>query len=249
MSLLDGKVAIITGGSSGIGLAIAKRFVAEGAFVFITGRRKAELDQAASDIGRNVIAIAGDIASLEDLDRIYKVIAETGKKLDIVVANAGFAAMVSTSDVTPEHFDKMFDTNARGTFFTVQKALPLLNNGGSIVLIGSGVWEKGFPNYVAYSATKAALRSYVRTWTTELSPRKIRANVISPGLIETPIIDAQMPSKEVADGARAYFTSITPLGRIGSPEEIAAAVLFLASSKSSYIAGINLPVDGGAVAV
>ena len=135
-------------------------------------------------------------------------------------------------------------TNARGTFFTVQKALPLMNDGGSIVLIGSGTWEKGIPNYVAYSATKAALRSYVRTWTSELKDRKIRANVISPGLIETPIIEAQMPSKEVADGARAYFTSITPLGRIGLPEEIAAAALFLASSESSYIAGINLPVDG-----
>ena len=249
MSILSGKVAIITGGSSGIGLATAKRFVAEGAYVFITGRRQSELDKAALEIGKNVTVIPGDIASLEDLDRIYQVIADSRKKLDIVVANAGFAAMVSTADVTPEHFDKMFNINARGTFFTVQKALPLMNDGGSIVLIGSGVWEKGIPNYVAYSATKAALRSYVRTWTTELRDRKIRANVISPGLIETPIIDAQMPSKEVADGARAYFTSITPLGRIGLPEEIAAAALFLASSESSYIAGINLPVDGGAVAV
>ena len=249
MPQLNGKVAIITGGSSGIGLAIAKRFVAEGAYVFITGRRQAELDKAVIEIGHNVAAISGDIAELQDLDHIYQVIEGTKKKLDIVVANAGYAAMVSTVDVTPEHFDKMFDTNARGTFFTVQKALPLMNDGGSIVLIGSGVWEKGIPNYVAYSATKAALRSYVRTWTNELKERKIRANVISPGLIETPIIDAQMPLKEVADNARAYFTSITPLGRIGRPEEIAAAALFLASEESSYVAGINLPVDGGAVAV
>ena len=249
MLQLNGKVAIITGGSSGIGLAIAERFVAEGAYVFITGRRLAELDKAVLKIGKNVTAISGDIAKLEDLDHIYQVIAGTEKKLDIVIANAGYAAMVSTMDVTPEHFDKMFDTNARGTFFTVQKALPLMNDGGSIVLIGSGVREKGISNYVAYSATKAALRSYVRTWTTELKGRKIRANVISPGLIETPIIDAQMPSKEVADGARAYFISITPLGRIGLPEEIAPAALFLASDESSYVAGINLPVDGGAVAV
>ena len=249
MSLLDGKVAIITGGSSGIGLATAKRFVAEGAFVFITGRRQAELDKAVAAIGRNVVAISGDIASLEDLDHIYQVISDSKRKLDIVVASAGFASMVATTDVTPEHYDKMFNTNARGTFFTVQKALPLMNDGGSIVLIGSGTWEKGIPNYVAYSATKAALRSYVRTWTTELTPRKIRANVISPGLIETPIIDAQMPSREVADGARAYFTAMTPLKRIGRPEEIAAAALFLASDESSYIAGINLPVDGGIVAV
>ena len=249
MSALDGKVAIITGGSSGIGLATAKRFAAEGAFVFITGRRQIELDKAVAEIGRNVSGITGDIASLDDLNRIYQVIADSKKKLDIVVANAGFASMVSTMDVTPEHFDKMFDTNARGTFFTVQKALPLMNDGGSIVLIGSGTWEKGIPNYVAYSATKAALRSYVRTWTSELKDRKIRANVISPGLIETPIIASQMPSREVVDGARAYFTSITPLGRIGRPEEIAAAALFLASSESSYIAGVNLPVDGGIVAV
>ena len=249
MSILKGKVAIITGGSSGIGLATAKRFVAEGAFVFITGRRQAELDKAVAEVGGNVTAITGDIANLDDLDRIYKVIAGSKKRLDIVVANAGFAEMVPTVDVTPENFDKMFNTNARGTFFTVQKALPLMNDGGSIVLIGSGTWEKGIPNYVAYSATKAALRSYVRTWTSELKDRKIRANVISPGLIETPIIASQMPSQEVADGARAYFTSITPLGRIGLPEEIAAAALFLASSESSYIAGVNLPVDGGIVAV
>ena len=244
--LLAGIVAGAAGSALGtFGGAKARGFGAE-----LFGRDlPAEFDKAVAAIGGNVTAITGDIANLDDLDHIYKVIAGTKKKLDIVVANAGFAAMVSTVDVTPEHFDKMFNTNARGTFFTVQKALPLMNDGGSIVLIGSGTWEKGIPNYVAYSATKAALRSYVRTWTSELKDRKIRVNVISPGLIETPIIQAQMPSKEVADGARAYFTSITPLGRIGLPEEIAAAALFLASSESSYIAGINLPVDGGAVAV
>ena len=188
MSLLTNKVAIITGGSSGIGLAIAKRFVSEGAYVFITGRRQSELDKAMVAIGSNVTAIIGDIARLEDLDRIYEVVTAAKKKLDIVVANAAFVALVATVDITPEHFDQTFNTNARGTFFTVQKALPLMNDGGSIVLIGSGVWEKGLPNYLTYSATKAALRSYVRTWTTELKARKIRANVISPGMIETPII-------------------------------------------------------------
>ncbi|WP_263381222.1 SDR family NAD(P)-dependent oxidoreductase [Granulicella arctica] len=248
MSLLNGKTAIITGGSSGIGLATAKRFVAEGAFVFITGRRQTELDKAVNEIGKNVSAIAGDISKLEDLDRIYKTVAETKRKLDIVVASAGFVGLASTMEITPEHFDQTFDINARGTFFTIQKALPLMNDGGSIVLIGSGVYVKGFPNYLTYAATKAALRSYVRTWTTELKDRKIRANIVTPGMIETPIIDAQFPEAEGV-GARAYFSSITPLGRLGLPEEVAAAVLFLASSESSYIAGIDLPIDGGITAV
>ncbi len=249
MSSLKGKIAVITGGSSGIGLATAKRFVKEGAYVFITGRRQTELDKALIEIGNNVTAIKGDVSDLGDLDRLYTEVAAKKGKIDILFANAGLVEMVPTSAVTPEHFDKTFDVNARGVFFTVQKALPYLNNGASIVVTGSGTWVKGFPAYGTYAATKAALRSFVRTWTTELKDRGIRANIISPGLIETPIIDGQFNSKEAADGARQYFSSITPLGRLGRPEEIAAAVLFLASDESSYIAGIDLPIDGGITAV
>ena len=249
MSKLEGKVAIITGGSSGIGMATAKRFVAEGAYVFITGRRQEELDKAVAEIGANVTAIQGDVSKLDDLDQIYKTITAKKGKIDIVFANAGFVELAPTPAVTPEHFDKTFDTNARGVYFTVQKALPLMNDGGSIILTGSGAWVKGFPAYSTYSATKAALRSFVRTWTTELKDRKIRANVISPGAVETPIIDGQFLSKEMADGARAMFISMTPLGRLGHPEEIASAALFLASDESSYVAGIDLPVDGGVTAV
>jgi NAD(P)-dependent dehydrogenase (short-subunit alcohol dehydrogenase family) len=249
MPALKNKVAVITGGSSGIGLATAKRFVEEGAYVFITGRRQSELDKAVKEIGRNAIAIQGDISKLDDLERLYKEIAQKKGKIDIVVANAAVVEMVPTQAVTPEHYDKTFDTNARGTYFTVQKALPLLNDGGSIILIGSGVWLKGYPAYGTYAATKAALRSFVRTWTTELKDRKIRANLVSPGAVETPIIDGQFPTKEAADGARQWFRSIIPLGRLGNPEEIASAALFLASDESSYILGNDLVVDGGATAV
>ncbi len=249
MPTLKGKVAIITGGSSGIGLATAKRFVAEGAYVFITGRRRAELDKAAAEIGRNVTAVQGDASNLDDLDRLYRDVAAKKGRIDIVFANAGFVEMAPTPAATPEHFDKTFNINARGVYFTVQKVLPLINDGGSIILTGSSVWVKGFPAYGTYAATKAALRSFVRTWTSELKDRKIRANIISPGAVETPIIDGQFSSQEAADGARAYFSSITPLGRLGRPEEIASAALFLASDESSYIAGIDLPVDGGVTAV
>lgn len=249
MSGLNGKVAVITGGSSGIGLATAKCFVKEGAYVFITGRRQSELDKAVLEIGSNVTAVKGDVSNLGDLDKLYAEVEAKKGKIDILFANAGFVEMVPTIAVTPEHFDKTFNINARGVFFTVQKALPHLNDGASIVITGSGVWVKGFPAYGTYAATKAALRSFVRTWTTELKDRKIRVNILSPGAVETPIIDGQFESKEAADGARQYFSSITPLGRLGLPEEIAAAALFLASDESSYIAGIDLPIDGGITAV
>ncbi|MGB8769598.1 MAG: glucose 1-dehydrogenase [Candidatus Korobacteraceae bacterium] len=249
MSKLQGKVAIITGGSSGIGLATAKRFVAEGAYVFITGRRQAELDKAVAEIGKNATGVQGDVSNLGDLDRLYKTVSAKKGKIDIVFANAGFVELVPTPAVTPEHFDKTFDINARGVYFTVQKALPLMNDGGSIILNSSAAGVIGFPGYSTYSATKAALRSFARTWTMELKDRGIRVNVISPGGVETPIIDGQFPDREMADQFRAQLISLTPLGRLGRPEEVASAALFLASDESSYIAGIDLPVDGGATAV
>jgi len=249
MASLKGKVAVITGGNSGIGLATAKRFVAEGAYVFITGRRKAELDDAAAEIGSNVTAVQGDVSNLEDLDRLYREVKSKKGRIDIIFANAGIAEIVETPAATPEHFDRTFNTNARGAYFTVQKALPLLNDGASIILNGSGAWQKGIPVYGTYSATKAALRSYVRTWTAEFASRGIRANVISPGPVETPIIDKQVPTREAADALREQFKARIPLGRLGRAEEIASAALFLASDESSFITGIDLPVDGGVVAV
>jgi NAD(P)-dependent dehydrogenase (short-subunit alcohol dehydrogenase family) len=249
MATLTGKVAVITGGNSGIGLATAKRFVAEGAFVFITGRRQVELDQAVAEIGSNVVGIRGDVSNLDDIDRLYKEVAASKGKIDIVFANAGVVEPMTTPQVLPEHYDKTFNINARGVYFTVQKALPLLNDGGSIIVNGSGAWQKGIPLYSTYSATKAALRSFVRTWTAEFAGRGIRANMISPGPIETPIIDSQFATKAEADGLRDQFKTMIPMGRIGRAEEIASVALFLASDESSYVSGIDLPVDGGLVSI
>jgi NAD(P)-dependent dehydrogenase (short-subunit alcohol dehydrogenase family) len=249
MLILQNKVAVITGGNSGIGLATAKRFVEEGAYVYITGRRQAELDKAVALIGKNVTAVQGDIAKLEDLDRLYAQVKAEKGGIDVLVANAGIVETFATADVTPEHYDKTFAVNARGTFFTVQKALSLLNPAASVIVIGSVVSTKGMSIYSTYSATKAAVRNFVRTWAAELGPKGIRANVISPGPIETPIIDAQFESKEHADALREQFKKIIPLGRMGEAEEIADAALFLASSQSSYINGVDLPVDGGFVSI
>ncbi len=249
MSALLGKVAVITGGSSGIGLATAKRFVAEGAFVFITGRRQEELDKAVAELGRNAVGIRCDVTNLEDLERLYKEIGSSKGKIDVLYANAGMVEAVETPAATPEHFDRTFNTNARGTYFTVQKALPILNDGASIILTGSGVWQKGMPIYGTYAATKAAIRSYVRTWSMEFAHRGIRANVISPGPIETPIFYGQFATKEAAQGLKEQFETNIPMGRMGHPEEVASAALFLASQESSYITGIDLPVDGGLVSV
>tara|TARA_R110002049_G_scaffold214533_3_gene385987 strand:+ start:6101 stop:6850 length:750 start_codon:yes stop_codon:yes gene_type:complete len=245
MQKLKNKVAIITGGSSGIGLATAKRFVSEGAYVYITGRRQSELDKAVAEIGSNVTAVQGDIANLDDLDRLYAIVKKEKGAIDIVVASAGFVEMVDTLNVTPEHFDKTFNINARGTFFSVQKALPLFNDNGAIVVVSSCVAVKGFPQYVTYSATKAALQSYVKSWAADLKDRNIRANSVSPGAIDTPIVDGQFKTKEEAETAKSYFGTITPLGRIGQPEEIANTIFFLASSESSYITGSDIAVDGG----
>jgi NAD(P)-dependent dehydrogenase (short-subunit alcohol dehydrogenase family) len=219
---LQGKVAVITGGTTGIGLATAKLFVKEGAYVFITGRRQKELDEAVKTIDSNVTGIQGNIAKLADLDRLYEAVEAKGN-LDIVFANAGVAEFSPLGKITEEHFDKLFDINVKGTLFTVQKALPLLRNGGSIILNGSVASVKGTPAFGVYGATKAALRSFVRTWTSDLKDRHIRSNVISPGPTDTPAIDGQ-PEDSIA-----RIVSTIPMGRMGKPEEIARAALFLAS--------------------
>jgi NAD(P)-dependent dehydrogenase (short-subunit alcohol dehydrogenase family) len=247
MSALQGKIAVITGGSSGIGLATAKRFVKEGAYVFITGRRQAELDKAVAEIGGKVTAVQGDVSNLDDLDRLYKEVATKKGKLDVLFANAGVVEPIPTAAVTPEHYDKTFGINARGVFFAVQKALPLMKEGGSIIVNGSGIWQKGIPIYPTYGATKAALRSFVRTWTADFAGKGIRTNMISPGPVETPILEGQFGKN--TDAMKERFKTMTPMGRIGKPEEIASAAVFLASDESSFITGIDLPVDGGIVAV
>lgn len=249
MPRLQGKVALVTGGSSGLGLATTQRFVKEGAFVYITGRRQKELDMAAALIGEGVATVRADVQNFDDLDRLYERIRAEKGMIDILVANAGFIDPQALVDTTEENFDKTFGINVRGLLFTVQKALPLIRDGGAIVLISSIAAFKGIPRYTVYSATKASVRSFVRSWTAELKDRGIRVNAISPGAIDTPIIDAQAPTKEGADAIRASFTAATPLNRLGRPEEIAAAALFLASDESSYIAGADLVVDGGLSAV
>ena len=247
MPALRGKIAVITGGSTGIGLATAKRFVKEGAYVFITGRRQAELDKAVAEIGSNVTAVRADVSNLDDVSRLYEEVATKKGKLDVLFANAGIAEPKPTAAVSAADYDKTFDINARGVFFAVQKALPLMKEGGSIILTGSGIWQKGVPIYATYGATKAALRSFVRTWTAEFAGKRIRANMISPGPIETPILESQFG--ENTGAMKERFKTMIPMGRMGKPEEIASAALFLASDESSYITGIDLPVDGGLVAV
>ncbi len=242
---LQDKITVITGGSSGIGLATAKRFVDEGAHVFITGRRQSELDRARTEIGRNVTTVQGDAANLDDLDRLYETVAAERGVVDIVFANAGFVELVPIDKVTPEHFDKTVGINLRGLLFSVQKALPLMKNGGAIVLNSSVVGVMGLPAHGVYGATKAGVRSFARTWAAELKDRGIRVNVVSPGATDTPIIDGQFTSARQADAAKAAFAEQTPLHRIGRPEELASAVLFLASDDSSFITGIDLQVDGG----
>jgi NAD(P)-dependent dehydrogenase (short-subunit alcohol dehydrogenase family) len=245
MSRLQGKVAVITGGSSGIGLATAQRFVREGAFVYIFGRRQNELDMAAALIGQRVATVQGDVHNIGDLDRLFARIREEKGSIDVLIANSGFIDPQSLVDTTEENFDRTFGTNVRGLLFTVQKSLPLISDGGAIVLISSIAAFKGIPTYTSYSATKAAVRSFVRTWTAELKDRGIRVNAISPGAVDTPIINAQSATKEGADAIRASFKAATPLNRLGRPEEIAAAALFLASDEGSYVAGADLVVDGG----
>ena len=247
---LQGKIALITGGTSGLGLATAQRFTAEGAQVFITGRRQEALDAAVQDIGGGVIGVQGDVAKLPDLDRLYDVIREKAGRLDILFANAGGGAFVPLEQVTEEHFDKYFGINVKGTLFTVQKALPLMKGGGSIVINGSMVSIKGFAAFGVYAATKAALRSLARTWTVDLKGRNIRVNVVSPGTVVTPAYKSELGmTDEQIEGFKAQAAATTPLGRTGTPDEVAQAVAFLASDESSFINGVELFVDGGAAQI
>ena len=243
---LAGKIAVITGGSSGIGLATAKRFVNEGAYVFITGRRQSELDAAVSEIGRNVTGVQGDVSKLADIDKLYAAVKKQKGKLDIVFANAGTGAFAPLEQISEEHFDKQFNVNVKGLLFTVQKALPLLQPGGSIVLNASIVATKGNQALSVYSATKAAVRSFARTWSVDLKDRKIRVNAISPGIIPTPGYNTSlgMTQEQVDQFVQSSIPNI-PLGRPGTTDEIAKAVSFLASDDSSYVTGIELFVDGG----
>ena len=238
MGKLQGRVAVITGGTTGIGLASAKLFVKEGAHVFITGRRRRELDEAVKAIGNNVTGVQGDIAKPADLERRYERVEQMGR-IDVLFANAGIGAFVPLESITEEYFDQTFDINVRGTLFTVQKALPLLNDGASIILTGSIAGIKGTPAFGVYAASKAAVRSFVRTWTSELKDRRIRSNVVSPGPVDTPILAGQ-PAETIA-----RIVATIPMGRMGEAEEIAKAALFLASDDSSFITGTELFVDGG----
>lgn len=246
MGRLDGKIALVTGGNGGIGLATAKRFAAEGATVVVTGRRQAELDAAVVEIGHGATGVRGDVSDLGDLDRLFAEIQSRHGRLDVLFANAGAAITAPLGEVTEEDYDSQFDVNTKGLFFTVQKALPLMAGGGSIVLNASIVATKGFGGMSVYSATKAAVRSFARTWTSDLRGMGIRVNVVSPGPVSTPGASA------LAGGEEAFASSMgpmVPLGRVGRPEEIADAVLYLASDESRFVAGIDLVVDGGVAQV
>ncbi len=245
MGKLEGKIALITGGNSGIGLATAKQFVNEGAYVFITGRRQSELDAAVKQIGKSVTAVQGDVSKLGDLDRLFAQIKREKSRLDIVFANAGVAKYAPFGTITEEHYDSIFNINVKGLLFTVQKALPLLPDGASIILNASIVASKGFSSNSVYSATKAAVRSFARTWTTDLKDRRIRVNAVSPGPIETPGLNNLLASSGAGEERLKMLSNNVPLGRLGTSDEIAKAVVFLASDDSSYVTGTELFVDGG----
>jgi NAD(P)-dependent dehydrogenase (short-subunit alcohol dehydrogenase family) len=246
MEKLEGKVAVITGGSSGIGLATAQRFVDEGAYVFITGRRQSELDAAVKQIGKNnVTGVQGDVSNIADLDRLYDRVKQQKGRIDVLFANAGIIELAPLGSITESHFDKIFNINVKGLLFTVQKALPLFQDGGSIILTGSIGGSKGYEGSNVYSATKAAIRSFARSWTVDMKQRKIRVNVISPGVIDTPMTSSMVQSEELGEQLKTNLVSAVPLGRMGNPNEVAKAVSFLASDDSSYVTGIELFVDGG----
>ena len=242
---LEGKIAVITGGNSGIGLATAKRFVTEGAYVFITGRRQKQLDLAVSEIGKNVIGIQSDVSNLADIDKIYNTVKDQKNHIDIIFANAGIAQFAPLEKISEEHFDKIFSINVKGLLFTVQKLLPIFQEGGSIILNASIGSSKGVEESSVYSATKAAVRSFARTWTVDLRHRKIRVNAISPGPIDTPIFSNLTQNEEQSEQFKKNIVNTVPMGRMGTPDEVAKVVSFLASDDSSYITGIELFVDGG----
>jgi NAD(P)-dependent dehydrogenase (short-subunit alcohol dehydrogenase family) len=249
MALLNGKTAVITGGSTGIGLATAKRFVEEGAYVFITGRRQAELEAAVKELGDSATGVQGDVSNQEDLDRLYAAVSDSGRRIDVVFANAAIVDVARIGDITEEHLDYQLGVDLKGVVFTVQKALPLLNDGGSIILNASNVAARGSDGIGVYAAIKAALRSFARTWASELRDRKIRVNAVSPGATDTPgigmLAEMMFPGPDAAAQFEAYQISGVPLARFGTSEEVANAVLFLASDLSSFTTGADIPVDGG----
>jgi NAD(P)-dependent dehydrogenase (short-subunit alcohol dehydrogenase family) len=249
MALLEGKTAVITGGSTGIGFATAKRFVDEGAYVFITGRRQAELDTAVKELGDNAVGVQGDVSKPEDLDRLYTAVADSGRRLDAVFANAAIIDTAFIGQITDEHLDTLIDIDFKGVVHTVQKALPLLNDGGSIILNASTSAARAADGTGVYGAIKAAVRSFARTWASELRGRQIRVNAVSPGATDTPGMDgfAQMlfPGPDAYKRLTESEISGVPMGRFGKPEEVANAVVFLASDLSSFTTGANIPVDGG----
>jgi NAD(P)-dependent dehydrogenase (short-subunit alcohol dehydrogenase family) len=245
LTKLEGKVAVITGGSSGIGLATARRFVSEGAYVYITGRRQRELDAVVRQIGKNVTAVQGDVSQLADLDRLYATVKQQHGHIDVVFANAGIGEFGPLGEISEAHFDKIFNVNVKGLLFTVQKALPLLQDGGSIILNASNSTTKVVPGFSVYSATNAAIRSFARSWTLDLQAREIRVNAVSPGPTNTPGLSALGQTEEQRKQLVRSLVTTVPLGRLGDPDEIAKAVVFLASDDSSFITGIELFVDGG----
>ncbi len=249
MSKLKGKVAVITGANSGIGLASAKRFAQEGARVFMTGRRQAELDRAVAEVGSMARGVQGDVAVLADLDRLYSTVREEAGQIDVLLANAGMAEFLPLSDITEEHYERTFATNVRGTLFTVQKALPLLCNGASVILTGSTTGVTGTPAFSVYSASKAAIRNFARSWILDLAPRRIRVNVLVPGATSTPGVRGLTQTDEQHDAFVAAMIAAIPLGRMADPDETASAALFLASDESSFVNGSELFVDGGSAQI
>lgn len=245
MGTLEGKVALVTGGSSGIGVATAKEFAREGAYVYLTGRRERELTEAVRAIGTNVCGVPGDVSNLHDLDRLFAQIDREKGRLDVLFANAGVAKYAPFGSITEDLYDSIFDVNVKGLLFSVQKAVPLMPPGSAIVLNASIVGSKGFASNSVYSATKAAVRSFARTWTTDLKDRRIRVNAVSPGSIDTPGFAELIASSETGQQRLKMLSNVVPLGRLGTPEEVARAVVFLASDDSRYITGIELFVDGG----
>ena len=249
MGKLEGKIAVITGANSGIGLASAKRFAREGARVFMTGRRQAELDAAVAEVGSNARGVQGDVANVGDLDRLYGIVRDEAGRIDVLLANAGGGDFMPLHAITEEHYERIFATNVKGTLFTVQKALPLLGDGASIILTGSAAGSKGTAAFSVYSASKAAIRSFARSWIVDLAPRRIRVNVLAPGAVSTPGLHGLFPTEEMNRAVVAAMAAAAPLGRMGNPDEIANAALFLASDESSFVNGSELFVDGGAAQI